>query len=107
MAKITHLFKTYFPETNGGLEEAIRQYGTYARENGFDVEVVSVGFENYTITTPDGIKTKFYRKTIDVFSNPFSFAFALSFKKICEKTDILHFHFPWPTVELLSLFHSI
>ena len=107
MAKITHIFKTYFPETNGGLEEAIRQYGSYAIENGFDVEVVSVGPESYTITTPGGIKTKFYKKTIDVFSNPFSLSFAFSFKKICKNTDILHFHFPWPTAELLALFHTI
>lgn len=107
MTKITHIFKTYFPETTGGLEEAIRQCGAHARENGFNVEVVSIGPETYTITTPDGIKTKFHKKSIDIFSNPFSFSFALSFKKICNNTDILHFHFPWPTAELLSLSHNI
>lgn len=107
MTKVTHLFKTYFPETNGGLEEAIRQYGSHAIKNGFEVEVVSVGAKTYTLTATDGIKTKFYRKTIDVFSNPFSMDFALSFKKICDNTDILHFHFPWPTAELLALCHQI
>ncbi len=107
MAKITHVFKTYFPETSGGLEEAIRQYGCHAVKNGFDVEVVSVGPEAYTITAPDGIKTRFFKKTVDLFSNPFSTGFALSFKKICDNTDILHFHFPWPTAELLALFHTI
>ncbi|CCK79567.1 glycosyltransferase [Desulfobacula toluolica] len=107
MAKITHIFKTYFPETNGGLEEAIRQYGSHAAKNGFDVEVVSVGPKTYTVNAPDGIKTKFYKKTFDVFSNPFSFVFARSFKKIVEDTDILHFHFPWPTAELLVLFYNI
>ena len=107
ISKITHIFKTYFPETNGGLEEAIRQCATHALKNGFNVEVVSVGAKTCTITTPDGIKTKFYKKSIDVFSNPFSFSFALSFKKICNNTDILHFHFPWPTAELMALFHNI
>ena len=34
MTKITHIFKTYFPETNGGLEEAIRQIGTQAIDDG-------------------------------------------------------------------------
>ena len=105
--KITHIFKTYFPETNGGLEEAIRQYAVHAEKNGFNVEVVAVGSKTYTITTPDGIKTKFYKKSIDFISNPFSIQFALLFKKICNNTDILHFHFPWPTAELLSLFHNI
>jgi len=107
MVKITHIFKTYFPETSGGLEEAIRQYGSHAVKNGFDVEVVSVGPKNYTLTTHDGIKTKFYKKTFDLFSNPFSFDFARSFGKIIENTDILHFHFPWPTAELLGLFLRI
>ena len=76
MAKITHIFKTYFPETSGGLEEAIRQYGSHAVKNGFDVEVVSVGPQTYTLISPDGIKTKFYNKTFDLFSNPFSMEFA-------------------------------
>ncbi len=107
MAKITHIFKTYFPETSGGLEEAIRQLGRHAVKKGFDVEVVSVGQKTYTITGSEGIKTKFYGKTFDLFSNPFSLAFARSFKKICDNTDILHFHFPWPTAELLALFHRI
>ena len=59
MPKITHIFKTYFPETNGGLEEAIRQYGSHAAKNGFKVEVVSVGSGNYTVTSPDNITTRF------------------------------------------------
>ena len=105
--KITHIFKTYFPETSGGLEEAIRQCGIHAKENGFNIEVVSIGTKTCTITTPDGIKTKFYKNNIDIFSNPFSLSFALSFKNICNNTDILHFHFPWPTAELLFLCHNI
>lgn len=107
MAKITHIFKTYFPETFGGLEEAIRQYGGVARENGFDVEVISIGGENYTVESPDGIISKFYKKTFDLLSNPFSVSFARSFKRICRDTDILHFHFPWPSAELLAIIHEI
>jgi rhamnosyl/mannosyltransferase len=107
MPKITHIFKTYFPETNGGLEEAIRQYGSHAAQNGFEVEVVSVGSGNYTVASPDNITTRFYRKSFDRLSNPFSMAFARSFKRICTHTDILHFHFPWPTAELLTLCHSM
>jgi len=107
MAKITHIFKTYFPETSGGLEEAIRQYGSHAVKKGYDVEVVSIGHRTYTIRSSDGIQTRFYKSSFDFFSNPFSFDFACSFKKIVEDTDILHFHFPWPTAELLALFHHI
>jgi len=107
MPKITHIFKTYFPETAGGLEEAIRQYGRYAVGKGFDVEVVSVGPKAQCLATPDGITTRFFPVTFDVFSNPFSFSLARSFKKICRNTDLIHLHFPWPTAELLSLCHRV
>lgn len=103
MAKITHIFKTYFPQTAGGLEEAIRQCGTVAVTHGFEVEVVSVGSGDYVRRTSDGITGRFYKKTIDYLSNPFSLSFARSFKSICRNTDLLHFHFPWPTAELLVL----
>ena len=103
MAKITHIFKTYFPETNGGLEEAIRQIGRYAVKQGYEVEVVAAGSETSTITTPDGITARFFKKDIDLYSNPFSLAFAERFSAICDDTDILHYHFTWPTAELMAL----
>lgn len=106
MSKITHIFKTYFPETNGGLEEAIRQIGRQAVSKGFSVEVVSVGASAYSLTTPDGITSRFHKRTCDLYSNPFSLSLAKDFAAICEDTDILHFHFPWPTAELLALLHS-
>ena len=67
MPQVTHVFKTYFPETSGGLEEAIRQCGTYAAAKGFTVKVVCVGPADYTVTSQDGICTQFYKKTWDFF----------------------------------------
>ena len=105
--KITHIFKTYFPETNGGLEEAIRQIGRHAVREGFEVEVVSVGKTAYTPPADDGITTRFYACTFDRYSNPFSLSLARDFKAICENTDIVHLHFPWPTAELLTLLTGV
>jgi rhamnosyl/mannosyltransferase len=107
VAKITHIFKTYFPETSGGVEEAIRQYSTIARQNGFDVDIISVAPITYTLSSADGSVVKFFKKNLDLVSNPFSFSLALSFNRIIKNTDILHFHFPWPTAELLVLSHYI
>jgi rhamnosyl/mannosyltransferase len=107
VAKITHIFKTYFPETSGGVEEAIRQYSALARQKGFDVDIISVAPLTYTLPVPDGSVTHFFKKNFDLVSNPFSFSLALAFKRIIKNTDILHFHFPWPTAELLVLSHHI
>ncbi len=103
MTKITHIFKTYFPETNGGLEEAIRQIGRHGVSDGFEVEVVTVGRRTFRTTGPDGITTKFHKCSFDLYSNPVSFSFAKRFITICQSTDILHFHFTWPTAEILAL----
>ncbi|MCA1794069.1 MAG: glycosyltransferase [Desulfobacteraceae bacterium] len=106
MPQVTHVFKTYFPETSGGLEEAIRQCAVHAAAKGFTVKVVSVGPADYTVTSPEGICTQFYKKTWDFFSNPFSVSFARAFSDISRHTDLLHFHFPWPTAEMLALVHA-
>jgi rhamnosyl/mannosyltransferase len=106
MPTVTHVFKTYFPRTGGGLEEAVRQCGTYAAAKGFDVKVVCVGPADEQVMTPDGITARFYRQTLDFFSNPFSVSFARDFSNICRNTDLLHFHFPWPTAEMLTLAHT-
>ncbi|MDZ7664827.1 MAG: glycosyltransferase [Desulfotignum sp.] len=103
MPRVTHIFKTYFPRTGGGVEQAVRQCGAYAAAHGFDVQVASVGPIDETISTSDGIVARFYRQTADFLSNPVSMSFAGNFSTICENTDLLHFHFPWPTAELLAL----
>ncbi|MDY0223618.1 MAG: glycosyltransferase [Desulfobacterium sp.] len=107
MTKVTHIFKTYFPETHGGLEEAIRQIGRHSVNNGFDVEVVAAGKRNLEVKDLDGITAKFHKSNLNFYSNPVSFSFARKFKAICQSTDILHFHFTWPTAEILTLLHRI
>jgi len=103
MPSVTHFFKTYFPYTSGGMEESVRQCGAYAAARGFDVTVVSVGPVDETVTSSDGITTRFHKKSADFLSNPVSASFAGRFSDLCRNTDLLHFHFPWPTAELLAL----
>jgi hypothetical protein len=66
MTKTTHIFKTYFPETNGGLEEAIRQIGRHAVNEGFKVGVVFVGRRSFEITGPDKITARFHKSSLDL-----------------------------------------
>ena len=107
MTRITHIFKTYFPETGGGLEEAIRQFGRHALQRGFDVEVVCAGPRSTNLRLPDGIRVRFFKTSLEVLSSPFSLSFARAFRNVCRETDILHFHFPWPAAELLAITHGI
>ena len=102
MVKITHLFKTYFPDSQGGLEEAIRQIGKYSVKNGYDVKVVSVS-NNPIKTTLDGIKVESFKRTFGNNSFPVSFSLVRNFRSIIKDTDIIHIYYPYPLTELLTL----
>ena len=71
------------------------------------MEVIATEKRDAECLTSDGSKVRFYKKELDFYSNPFSLSLVKDFKTICENTDIIHFHFTWPTVELLALFYRI
>lgn len=106
MKTITHIFKTYFPDTQGGLEEAIRQIGKYSVSKGYEVNVVSVS-SNPGVRVLDGIKCISYKRNGGISTMPISFSLWKDFKKIIERSDIIQLHFPYPFVELLTLFYKI
>jgi len=104
--KVTHIFKTYFPDTQGGLEEAIRQISKAAIKASIAVRVVSLS-KNPKEQVQDGIETKSYYTTFDMMSTPFSWNLVKDFRSIVKNSDIIHLQFPWPTAELLTLFFNV
>lgn len=106
MKTITHFFKTYFPDNQGGLEEAIRQIGKYSIKNGFKVRVVYVS-DNPQHITLDGIECISYKKSWGISTMPISKNLRKDFKKLVDETDIVQLHYPYPYTELLTLFNKI
>lgn len=106
MPRVTHLFKTYFPNTQGGLEEAIRQIGKFSVKSGLEVKVVSVS-KNPFDGKQDGINCKSYYHSFGSNSLPISIDLIKNYNKIIKETDILHLHFPWPPGELLTLVNNV
>ena len=103
---ITHFFKTYFPDTQGGLEEAIRQIGKHSLKNGYNVNVVSVS-HNPSSSVLDGIKCYSFKHSFGSDSLPISVELASNFKEIIDKTDIVHLHYPYPYGELLTILNRV
>lgn len=104
--RVTHIFKTYFPDTQGGLEEAIRQISKCAIKEGIPTTVISLS-KNPRDLIQDGVKTKSYYSNFNFLSNPFSWSLTREFSSIVENSDIIHLQFPWPTGELLTLLFNI
>lgn len=105
MALITHFFKTYFPDTQGGLEEAIRQIGKCAVKAGHKVRVVTVSPNPQHIEL-DGIECISFKRNWGISSMPISYDYIGNFKRLVEETDIIQLHYPYPVTELLTVFNK-
>jgi len=100
--KILHVYRTYFPDSQGGLEEAIRQLcaGTTA-----------LGVENRIFTlSPDPRPAVLCRPEAEVHRFPLDFEIAScsislrclrGFRQLVAWADIVHYQFPWPFADLL------
>ncbi|MGB6976539.1 MAG: glycosyltransferase, partial [Gammaproteobacteria bacterium] len=104
--KVLHLYKTYLPDTFGGVEQGIQNICR---------ETIKQGNENTILTLSprsrldnfDYAKVIRYPITLDFASCPMSVKLWGKFKQHINQADIIHYHFPWPFIELLHLWHKV
>ncbi|MDC0457582.1 glycosyltransferase [Alphaproteobacteria bacterium] len=100
--RILHIYKTYFNETHGGVEETIRILANGLYREGSIADVFTLGEKNKVFQFED--HTVYVFKTdFTIASNPFSFQALINFNTIAQKYDVLHFHYPFPYGEFLWL----
>lgn len=102
--RVLHVYKTYFPDTWGGLEQAILQICR---------STAALGAENTIFTlSHDPSAGHIERAEADVYRYPISADFAscpvsarafLAFRRHVAKTDVVHYHFPWPFADILDM----
>lgn len=103
--RIVHVFKTYMPETNGGIEQVIEDLSEQHLVLGHSVKVLA------TVTNSKVRRYRWRNHAVKVFPNimtiastPLSLSFLLNFIKETKKADIIHYHFPWPLMDLCQIF---
>lgn len=102
MIKVLHCYKTYYPDTFGGIEQVIYQLAEGGVKENIESTVLthSPGFEN-KISKLDH-HTIYRVKTLYEFaSTPFSFSAVSEFKKLAQDADIIHYHFPYPFMDFM------
>ncbi len=103
--RVLHVYRTYFPDPEGGLQEAIRQICRATRPFGIESSVfcLSPQPEPQRLES-DGFVTWRSRS----FAAPASCdlggpdAWRL-FGRLCAEHDVINYHFPWPFADLLHL----
>ena len=101
--KILHVYKTYYPETLGGIESFITALMADLRKKSIESDLV------VTTTGKQRIEnnTFYFPATVTMASTPVSIAYLKNFKKLASQYDVLHYHFPWPFADLTHLLTRI
>jgi rhamnosyl/mannosyltransferase len=100
--KVLHFYKTYLPDTIGGVEQVINQLAQKTVEFGVTHEVLTLS-PNKTQETVEvnGHLVHRCRSVFEIASTPFSMTAFFRFKALAEEADIIHYHFPYPFADAL------
>lgn len=102
--RILHVYKSYYPDTVGGIEQVIAQLG---------LGLAALGDENriYTLSPdprprvlqrPEG-EVHRSRTTVEIASMTASVGALSEFREQLRWADVVHYQFPWPFADLLHM----
>ncbi|WP_045048054.1 glycosyltransferase family 4 protein [Rouxiella chamberiensis] len=103
MINVLHCYKTYYPDSFGGIEQVIYQLSEGGAQRGIASTVFTLT-SNEIGPNPRQIEhhSSYRIKTqLEVASTPFSLKAFNEFKKLAEQADIIHYHFPYPFMDFL------
>lgn len=102
MIKVLHCYKTYYPDTFGGIEQVIYQLA----EGGVKENI----YASVLVHSPNPQPVQFekdhhtvYRvkTTCELASTPFSLSAVSKFRELAQQADIVHYHFPYPFMDFM------
>ncbi len=100
--RVLHFYKTSFPDTMGGIEQVINQIARGASKLGVKTDVLSLTPERVHRTIEiDGYLAHRARLDVQIASTGFSMSVFLRFAQLAKKADVIHYHFPWPFMDVV------
>jgi rhamnosyl/mannosyltransferase len=102
--KVLHVYKSYYPDTVGGIEQVIAQLATALRTLGDESRIFTLSPqpEPRVLVRGEG-EVHRCRTTVEISSNPLSAAAFGEFRKQVAWADVVHYQFPWPFADMLHL----
>lgn len=104
--RVLHIYRTYFPETQGGLQEAIRQLclATQSRDVENTIFALARHPDPAEMDLPEGRLVR-ARSWFEIASCDFGGWSSLQkCREAADQCDIIQVHFPWPFADLLIPF---
>jgi glycosyltransferase involved in cell wall biosynthesis len=106
--KVLHFFKTYLPETMGGIEQVIFQLAEGGIRHGVESEVLYLSPQRVTGDSQvSSHRTHRAHESFQLASTGFSLEAFSVFRRLASQTDLIHYHFPWPFMDLVHFASSV
>jgi glycosyltransferase involved in cell wall biosynthesis len=103
--KVLHFFKTYLPDNFAGVERVIWNIAEGMAPMGVQSNVLSLSRQAIDDPVPVGNHLAYHSKLqIYVASTGISSSVFSDFERLAKNADIVHYHFPWPMMDLVHLF---
>jgi len=100
--RVLHFFKTYLPESMGGIEQVIYQLCQSGVAHGIDSQVLTLS-ANPEQGEPILDDHRVHRAKLDfnIASTGFSYSVVKRFRELAAEVDVVNYHFPWPFMDLV------
>lgn len=100
--RVLHVYRTYFPDSYGGLEQVIRQIAQSTSHLQIDSRVFALSPSPVPAAVKvDGHDVYRFKRTFELASCGISLSAVAGFRRLVEWADVVQYHFPWPFGDLL------
>jgi rhamnosyl/mannosyltransferase len=99
------VYRTYFPDPPGGLQEAIRQIALSTRACWVEPRILTLSPTPTptVVDYPDGRVIRAKSCAAPASCDLGGMGALLKYREMADWADVVHFHFPWPFADVLHL----
>lgn len=102
--RVLHVYKTWSPDSFGGIECAITTMCGHPEISGIRARIAYLGqTRKPALIHHESISAIRFPLDVEIASAGLSLSLLMNFRRIAKWADVLHFHFPWPLGDLLYL----
>lgn len=100
--RVLHFFKTFAPDSFGGIQSVIRDIARGTEPFGVRTQVLSLSRNpDGNSVNVDGVWARKARLHFELASTGLSLSVLSVFNDMVRDADLVHYHFPWPMMDLI------
>ena len=102
LPRVLHFYRTYYPDSFGGIEQVIFQMCAGSARYGYTSEVLTLS-RNAHQAPVELFGHRVHQVSLDlqIASTGFSWSAFGKFAALARQADIIHLHYPWPFMDLV------